>query len=72
MLLNGRSASRACTYLKADKDGPKDLLQVALHVGLDVGNDGGPHKVALLKAGHFDSPPVQHDACALHDFSCSG
>ena len=58
-------------YLKADEHGPKDLLQVALHVGLDVGNDGGAHKVALLKARHLDSPPVQHDACTLHASSSS-
>ncbi len=47
-------------HLQADQHGPEDLLQVALHVGLDAGDDGGAHEVAGLVPRHAHAPTVQH------------
>ena len=37
-------------HLKTHKHRPKNLLIVAVHVGFDIGQEGGSHKVALLIA----------------------
>ena len=46
--------------VEGDKDGPEDLLRVALHPGLHVRYDRRSHKVALLIALHRDTATVQH------------
>ena len=46
--------------VERDKDGPEDLLRVALHPGLHVRYDRRSHKVALLIALHRDTATVQH------------
>lgn len=53
--------------VQADKDGSKDLLAVALHVGGDVGQDAGSNEVALLVLLDLQAASIQNQIGTLLD-----
>ena len=53
-------------YLKADQHRTEDLLVIAVHIGLDLVQNGRPYKVAALIARDLDAPAIQDQLCALH------
>ena len=52
-------------HLNDVKNRSEDLLLVALHLGGNLADDGGSHKVSGLVALHLKVPSVQRDVCSL-------
>ena len=55
----------ATARLEADEDWAEDLLQPAVHAGLDAADEGRADEVAALVAGHAHASAVQQQFGAL-------
>ncbi|KNC31680.1 hypothetical protein FF38_10339, partial [Lucilia cuprina] len=45
--------------LKDNQNGAKDFLLIAVHIGGDIGQDGGSYKITILEAGYLNVTAIQ-------------